>query len=56
VSRWGSTGQGPLGAPRIDVGGALLATHVIGVSGVLAGLAPARHAARIQPVVALRAE
>lgn len=56
VSRWGSTSQGPLGAPSIDVGVALLATLVIGVSGVLAGVAPARHAARIRPVVALRAE
>jgi putative ABC transport system permease protein len=56
VSRWGSTGQGPLGAPSIDLGVALLATLVIGVSGVLAGVAPARHAARIHPVVALRAE
>lgn len=56
VARYGGTGQGPLGAPSIDVSVALLATLVIGVSGVLAGLAPARHAARIHPVVALRAE
>jgi putative ABC transport system permease protein len=56
VSRWGDTSQGPLGAPSIDVGVALLATLVIGLSGVLAGVAPARHAARIHPVVALRAE
>lgn len=56
VARYGGTGQGPLGAPSIDVSVALLATLVIGVSGVLAGLAPARHAARIHPVVALQAE
>jgi putative ABC transport system permease protein len=56
VSRWGSTHQGPLGAPSIDLGVALLATLVIGVSGVLAGIAPARHAAGIHPVEALRAE
>ena len=56
VSRWGDTGQGPLGAPSIDLGVALLATTVIGVSGVLAGVAPARHAASIRPVDALRAE
>ena len=56
VARWGSTSQGPLGAPSIDLGVALVATLVIGVSGVLAGVAPARHAARIHPVVALRAE
>jgi putative ABC transport system permease protein len=56
VARWGSTSQGPLGAPSIDLGVALLATLIIGVSGVLAGVGPARHAARIHPVVALRAE
>jgi putative ABC transport system permease protein len=56
VSRWASTQRGPLGAPSIDLGVALVATLVIVVSGVLAGLAPARHAARISPVAALRAE
>src|SRR5690606_22035570 len=56
VARWANTSQGPLGAPSIDIGAALLATLVIGVSGVLAGLAPARHAANIHPVEALRAE
>lgn len=56
VSRWGSTSEGPLGAPSIDLQVAVLATILIGVSGVLAGIAPARHAARIHPVVALRAE
>jgi putative ABC transport system permease protein len=56
VSRWASHQRGPLGAPSIDLSVALVATLVIVVSGVLAGLAPARHAARIQPVAALRAE
>lgn len=56
VARWADAGQGPLGAPSIDLGAALLATVVIGVSGVLAGLGPARHAASIRPVEALRAE
>ena len=57
VSRWVGHGtSGPLGAPSIEVGAALAAAAVIGVVGVLAGLAPARHAARIHPVVALRAE
>jgi len=57
VSRWVGQGtSGPLGAPSIDVGAALAAAGVIGVVGVLAGFAPARHAAGIQPVAALRAE
>jgi putative ABC transport system permease protein len=57
VSRWmGSGMSGPLGAPSIDVAAALAASAVIGLAGVLAGVAPARHAASIQPVVALRAE
>jgi putative ABC transport system permease protein len=56
VSRWASSQRGPLGAPSIDLSAALVAALVIIVSGVLAGLAPARHAARIQPVAALRAE
>jgi putative ABC transport system permease protein len=56
VSRWVSDTSGPLGAPSIDVVAALVATAVIGVAGLLAGIAPARHAARIHPVEALRAE
>jgi putative ABC transport system permease protein len=56
VSRWVADTSGPLGAPSIDVTAALAATGVIGLSGLLAGVAPARHAARIQPVEALRAE
>jgi putative ABC transport system permease protein len=56
VSRWASGTSGPLGAPSIDLSAALLAMLLIGAAGILAGLAPARHAARIHPVEALRAE
>jgi len=56
TARWVGTGGGPLGAPSIDLGVALVATVVIALCGMLAGVAPARHAARIHPVVALRAE
>jgi putative ABC transport system permease protein len=56
VSRWASGKSGPLGAPSIDLSAALLAMLLIGAAGILAGLAPARHAARIHPVEALRAE
>jgi putative ABC transport system permease protein len=56
TARWVGEGSGPLGAPSIDLGIALVATAVIGACGMLAGVAPARHAAGIHPVVALRAE
>lgn len=56
TARWVGSGSGPLGAPSIDLGVALVATLVIAACGMLAGAAPARHAARIHPVVALRAE
>jgi putative ABC transport system permease protein len=56
TARWMGNDGGPLGAPSIDLGVALVATAVIAASGMLAGVAPARHAARIHPVVALRAE
>jgi putative ABC transport system permease protein len=55
-ARWASGTSGPFGAPSIDLGVALAATLAIGVAGILAGLAPARHAAGIHPVEALRAE
>jgi putative ABC transport system permease protein len=55
-ARWASQSSGPFGAPSIDVGAALAAMAVIGIAAILAGLAPARHAARIHPVEALRAE
>jgi ABC-type antimicrobial peptide transport system permease subunit len=40
----------------VDVGVALAASVVLAIAGVIAGIAPARLAARIQPVAALRAE
>jgi putative ABC transport system permease protein len=42
--------------PGVDVRIMLSAVAVIVVSGVLAGLAPALHAAKIRPIVALRDE
>lgn len=50
------TGEGPLGAPSIDLTTALIAAVVLFVAGLIAGIAPAQHAARIQPVQALRDE
>jgi putative ABC transport system permease protein len=49
---WG----GPMSRPEIDFGTALLSVGILVGAGALAGLIPARHAARIPPVVALRAE
>ena len=46
----------PLNQPEIDVKVALAAMLVLVVSGTLAGVVPARHAARISPVEALRTE
>jgi putative ABC transport system permease protein len=46
----------PINRPDIDVGAALLATLVLVVAGAIAGVVPARHAARISPVEALRSE
>jgi putative ABC transport system permease protein len=46
----------PLSQPEIDVRVALLAMFILVVSGTLAGVVPARHAARISPVEALRTE
>ncbi|MCB9760955.1 MAG: ABC transporter permease [Alphaproteobacteria bacterium] len=45
-----------LGSPQVDFGLALGAGVVLVLVGALAGLIPARHAARIHPVEALRAE
>jgi putative ABC transport system permease protein len=49
-------GVGPLVAPRVDFPVAIAATGVLIVGGVLAGVIPALHAARIKPIEALRAE
>jgi putative ABC transport system permease protein len=46
----------PLSRPDIDISAALIATLVLIVSGAIAGIVPARHAARISPVEALRSE
>ena len=48
--------SGPLAAPSIDLSVALVAALVLVLLGALAGVAPARHAANIRPVVALRSE
>jgi putative ABC transport system permease protein len=56
MSRYASSRQGPLAAPSVDLGVALIAILVLVFAGLLAGVAPARHAARIRPVVALRSE
>ena len=45
-----------IAAPEIDLQVALLATVILIVSGAVAGWIPARHAARVSPVEALRAE
>lgn len=51
-----SSDGGPLGSPSVDLVPALVATLALILCGMVAGVAPARHAARIQPVVALRSE
>lgn len=47
-------GTGTLAAPSIGFGAALTATLVLVLAGVVSGLGPARHAARIHVVEALR--
>lgn len=46
----------PLNQPEVDVTVALSAIAILVLSGTLAGIVPARHAARISPVEALRTE
>ena len=46
----------PLSQPEISLQVALLSVAVLLVAGVVAGIVPARHAARVHPVEALRAE
>ena len=48
--------KGPVASPSIDLVAALVATALLVLTGVIAGIGPARHAARIQPVEALRTE
>lgn len=48
--------DGILAAPQVDLSVALIATAILIVSGAAAGIIPAYHAARINPVEALRAE
>lgn len=43
-------------SPEINLGVGLLAVSILVVAGALAGLIPARQAARINPIVAMRAE
>jgi putative ABC transport system permease protein len=47
---------GPMAKPQVDFGTAILSVVILVGSGALAGIIPARHAARIPPVEALRAE
>jgi putative ABC transport system permease protein len=46
----------PLGRPEIDFGVAIASTLILIVAGAIAGFIPARHAAAVNPVHALRAE
>ena len=46
----------PFGPPDVGLGTALQAVFILVVSGALAGIMPAAHAASISPVEALRAE
>ena len=46
----------PLGPPQVELGTVLIAVAVLIVSGMLAGIMPASHAASIKPIEALRAE
>jgi putative ABC transport system permease protein len=48
--------DGPLARPEVDFGTAIFSVAILVGSGALAGLIPARHAARIPPVEALRTE
>jgi putative ABC transport system permease protein len=46
----------PLKAPEVDLTSALAAAGLLVLAGMVAGIVPARHAARVAPVEALRAE
>ena len=46
----------PIADPQVDIKVALIATGVLIVSGAIAGIIPAMHAARVSPIESLRAE
>jgi ABC-type antimicrobial peptide transport system permease subunit len=46
----------PISKPEIDLNAALISGAVLIVAGAIAGIVPARHAASVPPVEALRAE
>jgi putative ABC transport system permease protein len=46
----------PLNRPEVDLRAALVAVGVLMLAGLVAGIVPARHAAAVHPVEALRAE
>jgi len=52
----GDGSSGMFARPEVDLRIALIATAILVVSGAVAGIMPARHAVRINPVEALRAE
>jgi putative ABC transport system permease protein len=57
VSRYLRTLEGaPISAPEVDLNAALVAVGVLAVAGAVASVVPARHAAGVAPVEALRAE
>jgi putative ABC transport system permease protein len=57
VSRYLETLEGaPLSGPEVDLNAALVAVGVLAVAGAVASIVPARHAAGVAPVEALRAE
>lgn len=56
VMAQGASDDGFFAAPAVDFRVTIIATTVLILSGVIAGFIPARHAAKIQPVEALRAE
>src|SRR5690606_16076395 len=56
ASHYLAQGEGPMGSPSVDLETAVVMVFVLVAVGLVAGYAPARHAATIRPVVALRAE
>jgi putative ABC transport system permease protein len=56
MASWLENSDMPLGPPEIDFSVAITATLILVVAGAFAGFVPARRAAAVQPVHALRAE